>query len=133
MQNYINNTPNKQNHTDMPTLGKTIKPFSGIKPAETTTLFRRSAFKSISDISFPTIITTDSKSSNQYNVLTNRTRSERELTIKEENESDEDDSDSDDESVNIQEIFKQDINLIFFGTLSIVGLFIFYRMIQKSK
>lgn len=128
MKTYIDNIPSKENNKKAePTLGETLEPFSVIKPVEAKSTKNTSAFESISNVSFPTIITSDNETSKKYAVLSNETHSEKELTKKDREE-------SDDESIDVNEIFNVDyLNNLFIGTLSIVGLFIFYRMIQKSK
>jgi hypothetical protein len=128
MKTYIDNIPSKENNKKSePTLGETLKPFSTIKPADTKTRYNVSTFNGISNVSFPTIITSDSEYYKKYAVLSNETSSEKELTKKDTDE-------SDDESIDVNDIFNVDyLSNVFIGTLSIVGLFIFYRMIQKSR
>tara|TARA_B110000285_G_scaffold107740_1_gene122449 strand:- start:22774 stop:23160 length:387 start_codon:yes stop_codon:yes gene_type:complete len=128
MKTYIDNIPSKENNKKSePTLGETLKPFSTIKPADTKTRYNVSTFNGISNVSFPTIITSDSDYYKKYAVLSNETSSEKELTKKDTDE-------SDDESIDVNDIFNVDyLSNVFIGTLSIVGLFIFYRMIQKSR
>ena len=128
MKTYIDNIPSKEtNKKSEPTLGETLKPFSTIKPADTKTRYNVSTFNGISNVSFPTIITSDSEYYKKYAVLSNETSSEKELTKKDTDE-------SDDESIDVNDIFNVDyLSNVFIGTLSIVGLFIFYRMIQKSR
>ena len=128
MKTYIDNIPSKENNKKSePTLGETLKPFSTIKPADTKTRYNVSTFNGISNVSFPTIITSDSDYYKKYAVLSNETSSEKELTKKDTDE-------SDDDSIDVNDIFNVDyLSNVFIGTLSIVGLFIFYRMIQKSR
>lgn len=128
MKTYIDNIPSKENNKKSePTLGETLKPFSTIKPADTKTRYNVSTFNGLSNVSFPTIITSDSDYYKKYAVLSNETSSEKELTKKDTDE-------SDDDSIDVNDIFNVDyLSNVFIGTLSIVGLFIFYRMIQKSR
>lgn len=130
MKTYIDNIPSKENNKKSePTLGETLKPFSTIKPADTKTRYNVSTFNGISNVSFPTIITSDSDYYKKYAVLSNETSSEKELTKK-----DTDESDDDSIGIDVNDIFNVDyLSNVFIGTLSIVGLFIFYRMIQKSR
>ena len=128
MKTYIDNIPSKENNKKSePTLGETLKPFSTIKPADTKIRYNVSTFNGLSNVSFPTIITSDSDYYKKYAVLSNETSSEKELTKKDTDE-------SDDDSIDVNDIFNVDyLSNVFIGTLSIVGLFIFYRMIQKSR
>jgi len=128
MKTYIDNIPNKENNNKVkPTLGENKNQIRAIKPADVKSSNSTSAFNSISKVSFPTIITSDNEYYKKYTVLTNETESEKELTKK-------DSEESDDDSIDVDEIFNVDyLSSLFIGTLSIVGLFIFYRMIQKSK
>jgi hypothetical protein len=127
MKTYIDNIPSKDKKNNEPTLDKTPTTFNAIKGLEPKTTYNMSKFKSLTNVSFPTIITSDSEYYKKYAVLSNETPSEKELTKKEIDE-------SDDESIDVNEIFKMDyLSNLFIGTLSIVGLFIFYRMIQKSR
>ena len=120
MPQVIDNIPNKENKNKEVPLGKQLKP---IRPKAFTPK-EYNSFKSVSKVTFPTVITSDIDYYNKYNVL-----------VEGENEETEEESDdeSDDESIDINEIFKRDINMLFIGTLSIIGLFMFYRMIQKSR
>lgn len=117
MPQVIDNIPNKENKNKEVPLGKQLKP---IRPKAFTPK-EYNSFKSVSKVTFPTVITSDIDYYNKYNVLV------------EEDENEETEEESDDESIDINEIFKRDINMLFIGTLSIIGLFMFYRMIQKSR
>ena len=120
MSQVIDNIPNKENKNKEVPLGKQLKL---IRP-EAFTPKEYNSFKSVSKVTFPTVITSDN---DKYNVLVD------EKNETEEEEEEEEEEESDDESIDINEIFKQDINMLFIGTLSIIGLFVFYRMIQKSR
>lgn len=117
MPQVIDNIPNKEKKNKEVPLGKQLKP---IRPKAFTPK-EYNSFKSVSKVTFPTVITSDIDYYNKYNVLV------------EEDENEETEEESDDESIDINEIFKRDINMLFIGTLSIIGLFMFYRMIQKSR
>lgn len=117
MPQVIDNIPNKENKNKEVPLGKQLKP---IRPKAFTPK-EYNSFKSVTKVTFPTVITSDIDYYNKYNVLV------------EEDENEETEEESDDESIDINEIFKRDINMLFIGTLSIIGLFMFYRMIQKSR
>lgn len=120
MSQVIDNIPNKENNNKEVPLGKQLKL---IRP-EAFTPKEYNSFKSVSKVTFPTVITSDVDYYNKYNVLVEDKNEKGKKKTEEE---------SDDESIDVNEIFKQDINMLFIGALSIIGLFVFYRMIQKSR
>ena len=66
---------------------------------------------------------------NLFTILSSITNSEKQEINENKNE-----DESDDESMDIEEVFKNDwLNNMFLGTVTIIGLFMFYRMIHKSK
>lgn len=122
MSQVIDNIPNKENKNKEVPLGKQLKL---IRP-EAFTPKEYNSFKSVTKVTFPTVITSDVDYYNKYNVLVEDKNEKGKKKTEEEEE-------SDDESIDVNEIFKQDINMLFIGALSIIGLFVFYRMIQKSR
>ena len=133
MQTPIDNIPHIKQNKVLSSLGETQSSFSIIKGFEPKNLFSPTIVESMTDIQFDTIIKPN-KDTNTYEVLTdpNDDDSSNEKDDKKEGE----DSDSDEaevDSIDIHTILKQDLNYAFVGTLSIVGLFILYRMIQKSR
>tara|TARA_Y100000389_G_C17188978_1_gene377863 strand:+ start:272 stop:640 length:369 start_codon:yes stop_codon:yes gene_type:complete len=122
MPQVIDNIPNKENQNKEVHLGKQLK----LIHPEAFTAKEYNSFKSVSKVTFPTVITSDIDYNNKYNVLVDEKNEKGKKKTEEEEE-------SDDESIDVNEIFKQDINMLFIGALSIIGLFVFYRMIQKSR
>jgi len=122
MPQVIDNIPNKENKNKELPLGKQLK----LIHPEAFTPKEYNSFKSVSKVTFPTVITSDDDYYNKYNVLVDEKNEKGKKKTEEEEE-------SDDESIDVNEIFKQDINMLFIGALSIIGLFVFYRMIQKSR
>ena len=136
MQTHIDNIPHIKQNKVLSSLGKIQSSFSVIKGFEPKKVFSPTSVESMSNIKFDTIIKPN-KDKNTYEVLTdpNEDESSKEIADKEEGEEGED-SDNDEaelDSIDIQTILKQDLNFAFVGTLSIIGLFILYRMIQKSR
>ena len=127
MSKYIDNTPKKENKQESKktNLGETGVKINAIKPADSNRTFK---YINFTEIGLPTSITTN-VDTNTYDVLADTNESSK--TISKENDTESDDSDND--SIDIDEIFKDHINIAFIGTLSIVGLFILFRMIQKSR
>lgn len=121
MPQVIDNIPNKENQNKEVHLGKQLK----LIHPEAFTAKEYNSFKSVSKVTFPTVITSDVDYYNKYNVLVEDEKEKGKKKTEEE--------ESDDESIDVNEIFKQDINMMFIGALSIIGLFVFYRMIQKSR
>jgi hypothetical protein len=135
MQTTIDNIPHVKHNKVLSSLGKNDPSFDVIKAFETNKVFSPTAIESFSNINFDTIIKTN-KDTNTYEVLTdpNEDESSNNTDTKKEGE----DSDSDKEynevdNIDIDAMFKHDLNFAFISTLSIVGLFILYRMIQKSR
>jgi hypothetical protein len=127
MSKYIDNTPKKENKQESKNtnLGETGVKINTIKPADSNRTFKYIKF---TEVGLPTSITTN-VDTNTYDVLADTNESSK--TNSKENDTESDDSDND--SIDIDEIFKDHINIAFIGTLSIVGLFILFRMIQKSR
>ena len=121
MSDYIDNTPKKDNKKEnkKTDLGETAINMNAIEPADSNQIFQSVNF---SEIGFST-----------YDVLTDTNETTEEDGGSEDNENDEESNASDDESIDIDEIFKGHINILFMSSLSIVGLFILFRMIQKSR
>ena len=120
----INNIPNKKNIIDHKNLGKTelsfiqTEPFTPSNESDKLT----SITTTNNNFDIPTIIR-EAINNNTYDVLTNI----------EDEESDEKSEESD-----VNKIFHHDkinnrVNHLFIGSLSIIGLFILYRLIQKTK
>jgi len=128
MSDYIDNTPKKENTKESKNsnLGETEIKMSSIKPADSNQIFQSVSF---AEVGFPTSITANADT-NTYDVLAETSDKEESNDDK---ENDEESNDSDDESIDINEIFQGHINILFVSSLSIVGLFILFRMIQKSR
>jgi hypothetical protein len=133
MQTQIDNIPHIKPNNVSTNLGKTQPTFSVIKGFESKQVFSPTSIESMSNINFDTIIKTN-KDTNTYEVLTDPIDddSSNEKDEKKEGE-DGDIEEVEVDVINIQTIFKHDLNYAFIGTLSILGLFILYRMIQKSR
>lgn len=131
MSDYIDNTPKKDNKKEnkKTDLGETAINMNAIEPADSNQIFQSVNF---SEIGFSTSITANADT-NTYDVLTDTNETTEEDGGSEDNENDEESNPSDDESIDIDEIFKGHINILFMSSLSIVGLFILFRMIQKSR
>ena len=128
MSDYIDNTPKKENtkESKKSNLGETEIKMSAIKPADSNQIFQSVNF---TEVGFPTSITAN-VDTNTYDVLAETSDKEESSDDK---ENDGESNDSDDESIDVNEIFQGHINILFVSSLSIVGLFILFRMIQKSR
>jgi hypothetical protein len=127
MSDYIDNTPKKENtkESKKTNLGENSTNMNDIKPMDGKYQYQTVRF---TEVAFPTLITANADT-NTYDVVADTGESPKEG----ENDEEGSDSDSDDESIDINEIFQGHINIMFVSSLSIVGLFILYRMIQKSR
>lgn len=127
MSDYIDNTPKKENTNESKktNLGENSTNMNDIKPMDGKHQYQTVRF---TEVAFPTLITANADT-NTYDVVADTDESPQEDVNDEEGS----DSDSDDESIDINEIFQGHINIMFVSSLSIVGLFILYRMIQKSR
>ena len=128
MKNYIDNIPKKENNKESKNtnLGETEVKMNTVKPIDSNHTFQSINFD---EVSFPTSITTNDDE-NTYDVLADKNDKD---VIQDDNETDKEPDNSDEESVDIDGIFKDHINIAFVSTLSIVGLFILFRMFQKSR
>ena len=125
MSKYIDNTPKKENNTESKktNLGENEVKMNTIKPVDSNPhIFQPVNFY---EAGLPTSITTNIDT-NTYDVLADKTNKD-DMRVDKESEN------SDEESIDIDEIFKDHINIAFVSALSIVGLFIFFRMFQKSR
>ena len=131
MSNYIDNTPKKENKkgSKKSNLGETEVKMNTIKPADSNHIFQSVSFY---EVGIPTSITAN-VDTNTYDVLADTNETPDEEVLNEDKENDEESNASDDESIDINEIFQGHINILFVSSLSIVGLFILFRMIQKSR
>ena len=131
MSKYIDNTPKKENKQESKNtnLGETEVKMNAIKPVDSNGIFKSVNFV---EVGFPTSITTNGDT-NTYDVLSDTKEEASPEVVSTEAEEKKESDDSDDESIDIDEIFKDHINIAFVSTLSIVGLFILFRMIQKSR
>lgn len=132
MSDYIDNTPKKENtkESKKTNLGENSTNMNDIKPMDGKYQYQTVRF---TEVAFPTLITANADT-NTYDVVADTGESPKEGENEEnEEEGSDSDSDSDDESIDINEIFQGHINIMFVSSLSIVGLFILYRMIQKSR
>ena len=102
---------------------------NAIKPVDSNGIFKSVNFV---EVGFPTTITTNGDT-NTYDVLSDTKEEASPEVVSTEAEEKKESDDSDDESIDIDEIFKDHINIAFVSALSIVGLFILFRMIQKSR
>lgn len=129
MSDYIDNTPKKENtkESKKTNLGENSTNMNDIKPMDGKYQYQTVRF---TEVAFPTLITANADT-NTYDVVADTGESPKEGENDEEGS--DSDSDSDDESIDINEIFQGHINIMFVSSLSIVGLFILYRMIQKSR
>ena len=129
MSDYIDNTPKKENtkESKKTNLGENSTNMNDIKPMDGKYQYQTVRF---TEVAFPTLITANADT-NTYDVVADTGESPKEGENEEEGS--DSDSDSDDESIDINEIFQGHINIMFVSSLSIVGLFILYRMIQKSR
>ena len=124
MSKYIDNTPKKENNTESKktNLGENEVKINVVKPADNNHIFQPINFV---EPGLPTSITTNIDT-NTYDVWADKTNNDDKQVDKESENSDE-------ESIDIDEVFKDHINIAFVSALSIVGLFIFFRMFQKSR
>ena len=127
MSEYIDNTPKKENQKESKNtnLGETEVKMNAIKPIDSNRIFQSVNF---TEVGFPTSITTN-VDRNTYDVLADT----KEATNSDDSTDDKESDNSDNESIDIDEIFKDHINIAFVSALSLVGLFILFRMIQKSR
>ena len=136
MQKSIDNIPHVNRTNVLSYLGKSQPSFNMVKAFEATNVFSPTIFEGMKNINFDTLIK-EKKDTNTYEVLTESSedKKETEKEDKEVEKEDNEDSDKeeDEENNDIQVVFKDSLNSAFVGTLSIVGLFILYRMIQKSR
>ena len=133
MQTTIDNIPHNKQNKISSSLGKTQPTFSLIKGFESKQIFSPTPIKSMTNINFDTIIKTN-KDTNTYEALTDPSDDDSGNEKDDEKEGEASDSEEADvDNIDIQSILKHDLNYAFIGTLSIVGLFILYRMIQKSR
>lgn len=136
MQKSIDNIPHVNRTNVLSYLGKSQPSFNMVKAFEATNVFSPTIFEGMTNINFDTLIK-EKKDTNTYEVLTESSedKKETEKEDKEVEKEDNEDSDKeeDEENNDIQVVFKDSLNSAFVGTLSIVGLFILYRMIQKSR
>jgi len=140
MQKSIDNIPHVNRTNVLSYLGKSQPSFNQVKAFEATNVFSPTKFEGMTNINFDTLIK-EKKGTNTYEVLTESSEDKKETekedkeVEKEDNEDSdkEEDEDEDEENNDIQVVFKDSLNSAFVGTLSIVGLFILYRMIQKSR
>jgi hypothetical protein len=136
MQKSIDNIPHVNRTNVLSYLGKSQPSFNMVKAFEATNVFSLTNFEGMTNINFDTLIK-EKKDTNTYEVLTESSedKKETEKEDKEVEKEDNEDSDKeeDEENNDIQVVFKDSLNSAFVGTLSIVGLFILYRMIQKSR
>lgn len=136
MPKSIDNIPHVNRTNVLSYLGKSQPSFNMVKAFEATNVFSPTIFEGMTNINFDTLIK-EKKDTNTYEVLTESSedKKETEKEDKEVEKEDNEDSDKeeDEENNDIQVVFKDSLNSAFVGTLSIVGLFILYRMIQKSR
>ena len=127
MSEYIDNTTKKENKKESKNtnLGETEVNMNAIKPIDSNRVFQSVNF---TEVGFPTSITTN-VDTNTYDVLADT----KDANNSDDSTDDKESDNSDNESIDIDEVFKDHINIAFIGTLSIVGLFILFRMIQKSR
>ena len=127
MSEYIDNTPKKENKKESKNtnLGETEVKMNTIKPIDSNRIFQSVNF---TEVGFPTSITTNIDT-NTYDVLADT----KDVNNSDDSTDDKESDNSDNESIDIDEIFKDHINIAFVSTLSLVGLFILFRMIQKSR
>ena len=127
MSEYIDNTPKKENKKESKNtnLGETEVNMNAIKPIDSNRIFQSVNF---TEVGFPTSITTN-VDTNTYDVLADT----KDVNNSDDSTDDKESDNSDNESIDIDEVFKDHINIAFIGTLSIVGLFILFRMILKSR
>ena len=131
MSKYIDNTPKKENNKESKNtnLGETEVKMNAIKPVDSNRIFKSVNFV---EVGFSTSITTNGDT-NTYDVLSDTKEDASQEEVSTEAEENKESDDSDDESIDIDDLFKDHINIAFVSTLSIVGLFILFRMIQKSR
>ena len=131
MSDYIDNTPKKENKkgSKKSNLGETEVKMNAIKPADSNHIFQSVSF---TEVGIPMSITAN-VDTNTYDVLADTNETPDEGVLNEDKENDEESNPSDDESIDINEIFQGHINILFVSSLSIIGLFILFRMIQKSR
>ena len=131
MSDYIDNTPKKENKkgSKKSNLGETEVKMNAIKPADSNHIFQSVSF---AEVGIPMSITAN-VDTNTYDVLADTNETTNKEVLNEDKENDEESNASDDESIDINEIFQGHINILFVSSLSIVGLFILFRMIQKSR
>lgn len=136
MQKSIDNIPHVNRTNVLSYLGKSQPSFNQVKAFEATNVFSPTKFEGMTNINFDTLIK-EKKGTNTYEVLTESSEDKKETEKEDKEVEKEDNEDSDKEEVeennDIQVVFKDSLNSAFVGTLSIVGLFILYRMIQKSR
>ena len=132
MPKSIDNIPHV-NHTNMLSyLGKSQPSFNQVKAFEATNVFSPTKFEGMTNIHFDTLIK-EKKDTNTYEVLTESSEDNKEDNSKEREHEEDSEDEEVEENNDIQLVFKDSLNTAFAGTLSIVGLFILYRMIQKSR
>lgn len=136
MQKSIDNIPHVSRTNVLSYLGKSQPSFTQVKAFEATNVFSPTKFEGMTNIHFDTLIK-EKKDTNTYEVLTesseDKKETEKEDKKVEKDDSEDSDKEEDEENNDIQVVFKDSLNSAFVGTLSIVGLFILYRMIQKSR
>lgn len=136
MHKSIDNIPHVNRTNVLSYLGKSQPSFNQVKAFEATNEFSPTKFEGMTNINFDTLIK-EKEDTNTYEVLTespdNKKENEKEDKEVEKEDSEDSDKEEDEENNDIQVVFKDNLNSAFVGTLSIVGLFILYRMIQKSR
>lgn len=129
MQKSIDNIPHVNRTNVLSYLGKSQPSFTQVKAFEATNVFSPTKFEGMTNIHFDTLIK-EKKDTNTYEVLTESSEDKKENEKEDKEESEEEEVEDNND---IQVVFKDSLNSAFVGTLSIVGLFILYRMIQKSR
>jgi|TARA_B110000879_G_C10813800_1_gene371386 hypothetical protein len=131
MQKFIDNIPTKNDNRVESDLGKravTSKVSPATKEANVTHTPFQNDYEKDDETSSVIKIDNLTKLFNVFTNITGDEKQEMDETKKKET------TESDDDSVDINDIFKNDwLNNAFMGTISVLGLFIFYRIIQKSK
>ena len=132
MQKSIDNIPHVNRTNVLSYLGKSQPSFNMVKAFEATNVFSLTNFEGMTNINFDTLIK-EKKDTNTYEVLTESSEDNKEDNSKEREHEEDSEYEEVEENNDIQLVFKDSLNTAFAGTLSIVGLFILYRMIQKSR
>ena len=131
MSKFIDNIPTKNENQIESDLGKPLVT-SNVYPATKEANVTHAPFQNDSvNKEEPVSIIKLDKITNMFTILSSITKGEKQEINENKNEND---TESDDESMDIEEVFKNDwLNNVFLGTVTIIGLFMFYRMIHKSK